>query len=168
MDRIDCEEFNKFAEIVGDDTVCDILERVCDCICNKESAHDIIISDIYQHDVVNHTGTGSFKHDGIEYGFIIESGNNRGTVVIEFGLVDDVGCYEPPEPTQYTFVPKDDNLKETNPQMYGVYMEWIKTSWFKEQVRNYMYDIHYAPGGKTESYYRDWADKKGLKIAIKR
>ena len=49
--------------------------------------------------------------------------------------------------------------------MWTVYLCWKKEEWFKEKVSAYNYDKHFSPGTKTENYYRDWASKKGLKIA---
>jgi hypothetical protein len=38
--------------------------------------------------------------------------------------------------------------------------------WFKDKEMGYNYDSHFAPGGKTEAYYRDWADSLGLIIGL--
>jgi len=34
------------------------------------------------------------------------------------------------------------------------------------ELRAYHYDRHFAPGGKTESHYREWAASKGMKIEM--
>ena len=39
---------------------------------------------------------------------------------------------------------------------------WRKEQWFKDMEQSYNYDRHFAPGGATETYYREKASKKGL------
>lgn len=161
----DCKAFTEWCERVGDDVANSFLERLCDMEWNGcEAVDGISISSTHRHDAINCTHSGTFTHGGTEYGFVIDNGNWAGTVVREWGMADDVGLYEPPKPTIWTFVPQNGTLKEDRPAMWGVYLEWRKSKWFKEKERGYNYDKHFAPGGKTESYYRDWAATKGLKI----
>jgi hypothetical protein len=44
---------------------------------------------------------------------------------------------------------------------------WRMEPWFAEIIRSYAYDKHFAPGGRTETYYRDKAQSKGLRIVSK-
>ena len=147
------------------DAAVEFLEEFCDLAWSQTKKNDrITISNAHMHDAVNHTYSGTLLHDGIEYGFIIDNGNWNGTVVREWGPADDVGTYEPPKPTLYTFVPTHGTMKEDAPFMFAVYLSWRKTKWFQDKEHGYNYDKHFAPGGKTESYYRDWAANKGMKI----
>lgn len=165
MINMDCKPFREFCEKFGDDVAAVFLETLCDLGWNSERDSDgIHISSSYQHDAANYTYSGIFTHEGVEYGFIIDNGNENGTVVREWGFAADVGEYKPPKPTIYTFVPNNDMLKEDQPGLWGVYLEWRKAAWFQEKERGYNYDRHFAPGGKTESHYRDWAASKGMKI----
>ena len=140
------------------------LTRICEAHWYK-SGSGVKFIDIHQHDACNHTLSGTIDVGGVEYGFIIDNGNWAGTVVRAWGDPEDVGVYDPgPPPEMATFVPVDDSLSETSPGLFNVYLAWRKESWFVEKERGYNYDRHFAPGGKTESYYRDWAAKKGMKI----
>lgn len=161
----DCKAFLAFCERVGDDVATSFLQELCDMEWHGDKkSGDISISSSHRHDMVNFTHSGTFTHDGVEYGFVIDNGNWNGTVVREWGPADDVAEYEPPKPTYWTFVPSDPSMKEDRPFMWEVYLAWRKTEWFNEKVRGYNYDKHFAPGGKTETYYREWAAKKGMKI----
>ena len=129
-----------------------------------QERNGVTFFDIYQHNACNHTYSGNIVIDGETYGFIIESGDRNGTVVRGWGDPEDVGYFEHPEPPEpYTFLPRNSfDLQVNRPALWGVYLLWRKESWFTEKERGYNYDRHFAPGGKTESYYRDWADKKGM------
>ncbi len=164
----DCKGFREFRASVGNNAACEFLEELCDTVwAGKTRTARVNITSSHTHNACNHTYSGTLLHDGIEYGFIIDNGDWNGTVVREWGLSDDIGTYEPPPPTIYTFVPTNDTLKEDRPAMWSVYLAWRKTDWFREKERGYNYDRTFAPGGKTESYYRDWAAGRGLKITSK-
>jgi hypothetical protein len=161
--------FAAFCDRFGEAVVLDFMERLADLSWSGDRVSadgSIRITDCYQHNAANHTYSGTLSHAGEEFGFIIEQGDRNGTLVRDFGPADDVGTFDPPEPELYTFVPADDELKTKRPEMYAVYLAWTKEEWFKEKVRGYNYDRHFAPGGKTETYYREWAAKKGLKPAL--
>ena len=148
----------------------DILGRIVDAHWNYSThgnSSGVEFRDIHQHDACNHTLSGTVDVDGTLYGFIIESGNNWGTVVHEWGLADDIGTYQPPPPPEpFTFVPADPNLPITRPGMFQVYLEWRKEEWFKAKEREYRYDRHFQPGGFVEKHYREWAAKKGMTIGL--
>lgn len=142
----------------------EILTRICEAHWNGCKGEGIHFSDVYQHDAINHTLSGTIEADGVSYGFIIRNGNWNGTEVLEWGLEDDVGSYQHPEPPEpITFVPNDPHLFARSPEMFKVYGMWRKEKWFTEKVGGYNYDRHFAPGGKTETYYREWAAKRGMK-----
>lgn len=150
----------------------DILEQICEKFYHRTSGTKLFphikITDIYERDVLNHVFSGNVEIDDVLYGFVIEDGNWNGTAVISWGLEEDIVPYEPPQNAgcKLTFIPKNDFLKLDSPEMYGIYLGWRKEKWFQDQVGKYHYDRHFQPGGKIESYYRDWADKKGMKIGI--
>lgn len=163
---MDCKAWLDFCATHGDAVVEDFQSELADMTWKQKTKSDrITIGNIHQHNACNHTYSGTFTHEEIEYGFIIEIGDWNGSVVREFGLAENVGMYQAPEPTIYTFVPKSETLKEDSPGMWNVYLEWRKEKWFKEKAQSYNYDKHFAPGGKTEKYYCDWATSKGLRIA---
>lgn len=106
--------------------------------------------------------SGTIDVNGESFGFIIESGDQNGTVVREWGPADDVGTFEPPKPVWYTFVPRSILSEE----MQKIYDDWIKQPWFVEKVGKLNYDLHFAPGAATNKHYGDWAAKRGLKIGV--
>lgn len=159
--------FMAFCAKYGDDAGVDVMEKIADAMWERQPRHGVTFRDIHQHNACNHTASGDIEYQGETFGFVIESGDRSGTVILEWGPSEDVGTYQPEPPTIYTFVPQEDNLKETRPGLWAVYLAWTKQPWFQEKERGYNYDRHFAPGGKTESYYRDWAATKGMKIAAK-
>ncbi|QDU67665.1 hypothetical protein [Engelhardtia mirabilis] len=143
----------------------DFLERLADMTWNHEKERDgISIDEIHAFDAINHVVSGTVEIDGLEYGFQIESGDIHGTLVHAWGAAEDVGRYVPPEPEQRTFIPRDRELPTRRPEMFAVYLAWRDTPWFKEKVGGLNYDSHFAPGGKTESYYSDWAAQRGMTV----
>ncbi|WP_454813822.1 hypothetical protein [Labrys neptuniae] len=159
------EDFSAFCERFGDDVGIDIMERMIDAAHAKDGrCGNIHVHDVHRHNACNHTYSGTVEHAGEIFGFIVHSGDWNGTDVEEWGPEDDVGTYDPPRPTTYTFVPANRTLKFDRPAMWQVYLQWRDQPWFKEKAHGYNYDRHFAPGGKTESHYRDWAASKGLRI----
>ncbi len=147
----------------------DTLQRVCEAFYERRTAgpikDGIEILDVYQHDAINFTFTGTVEVEGQTYGYIIDDGNWNGTVVRAWGDHEDVGYYEHPDPPEpWTFIPNNNSLQIERPGMFKVYLEWRKQPWFTDKERGYNYDRFFAPGGKTESYYRDWAATKGMRI----
>lgn len=144
----------------------DTLDRIVDAFCNR-GGKGVQFRDIYEHDVCNHTLSGTIEVQGQAYGFIIENGNWNGTVVRKWGEPDDVGIYDPPPPSEpFTFIPTDLCLHLDRPEMFKLYAWWRKQSWFIKKERDYAYDRYFQPGGFVENHYRDWAAKKGLKIGL--
>lgn len=143
----------------------DALTRICEAHWNRRGGDGVTFFDIHQHDACNHTLRGHIEIDGHTYGFLIDNGNWDGTVVREWVTdTEDLGGYEPPRPTLYTYVPQKARA-DMFAGMLGVYKYWTEQAWFKEKVQAYNYDRHFAPGGKTEKYYADWAATKGMRIA---
>jgi len=158
-------QYDDFVKRFGLEAAECFLERITSMLWNDERIRENIqIIDVHQINAVNHVVSGELTYQNESFGFIIESGDIVGMEIIAWGSPDEVGCYEPPPPTHYTFVPED-NLKITSPALFAVYLEWRKQKWFKEKEQGYNYDKHFAPGLKTEQYYRDWAKTKSMRIA---
>lgn len=144
------------------------LERICEAQWANPgtfvTVHGVTFHDIHRHDACNHTLSGVVDIGGVSHGFVIDNGNNSGTVVREWGNPEDVGIYDPgPPPEPRTFVPTNDALAWERPGMFGVYLAWRKEPWFTDMERSYNYDRHFQPGSKVESHYREKAAKRGLK-----
>lgn len=168
-----CERFDQFKEKFGESIAYELLERICEAHCRMQKRLDwnggtagdgVKFSNIYKHDVCNYTLSGQIEFAGETYYFIIDNGNYDGTVVREFGGIDDVSIYKPPKPIQFMFVPEDDDLKEKRPSMYKVYQNWTKEKWFIEQLAKYHYDRYFQPGNAIETHYKKWVASKGMKI----
>jgi hypothetical protein len=144
----------------------DHLERIADAQWNGDG-NGVHLSDVYQHNACNHTLSGTIKDGDEVYGFIIESGDWNGTVVLGWGHVDNVGEFDHPEPPEpFTFVPTSSRLHINRPHLFQEYLAWRQEKWFKDKEMGYNYDSHLAPGGKTETYYREWAAEKGLALGL--
>jgi hypothetical protein len=157
------KELNAFCEKYGDDVGSDVLERISEAAWSPKDAaiHGVTILDIHTHNACNHTYSGRITHDGIEWGFVIDSGDWNGTQVREWGHAENVRSYDPPKPTRYDFVPID-----PTPKALLIHAEWKKTEWFQEKLRGYHYDRHFQPGIQVETHYRNWAAEKGMKIVL--
>jgi len=159
----DCKSFIEFCSNVGDDIACDILDTIHD-LKQGERRDGIFVSDIHHYDAINCVLSGTVTYDGTDYGFVIESGNNNGTVILEWGV--EVKTYVPEQPVIYTFTLQ--NLESKTPEQqkllkmkYDIFKE---TESFKEKVRSYNYDRHFSPTLVIEQHYNDWASKHGLEI----
>ncbi len=162
--RTDCKSFMSFCESNPDKWE-SLLQRICEAhYANDEKSEGICFDVRHMHDAVNYTINGSVEFEGKQYRFTIDDGNWNGTVVREWGDEETVGIYEPPPPTLYDMVPSDPYLKVRRPQMWKAYLLWREEPWFKELIGKYAYDAYFAPGGKTESYWRGKAAEKGLRI----
>jgi hypothetical protein len=162
----DCKGFVDFETTHGTDAAVEVMERICDAHWQGKNSSDktVTFSNVHTHNAANHTLSGTIEFKGVLYGFIIDNGDWAGTVVQEWGLAEEVGEYQAPEPAQYMFVPVDDNLKTKSPAMWGVYLSWKSSNWFKEKLAAYHYDRHFQPGVKVEDHYGSWAAKQGMKI----
>ena len=161
--NVDCDSFLEFCEDRDNDFINGILEKIEDTHCGNEN-EGVTISESYRQDATNFVYEGSIAVGDDEFRFVVESGNRRGTVVLEWGKDGDVKGYEPPKPIKYTMVPVIDNIKEKNPAMWKSYLQWKKEPWFQELIRKYTYDMHFEPTTKTEEHYRIIAKSYGLKI----
>lgn len=150
----------KYGETVSEN----LLQTICEAIYADRNENGVRIIDKCRHDAINCTATGILEHDGQEFKFVIEDGDWNGTVIREWGDPETVADYEHPKPPVYDMVPTNPNLKEERPAMWGVYLIWKTQEWFQEILKDYAYDRHFAPGSKTEQYYREKAAQKGLRI----
>lgn len=149
-----------------------VLERIIDAFLNGGihggTIDGVTFNDVHQHNACNHTFAGFLEVDGLPHAFCIDNGDWSGTVVREYGTIDEVsGCYDPgPPPEPMAFVPDDPFLEKNRPEIWKVYLYWRKQSWLTEMEGKYNYDRHFAPGGKTETHYREWAAKRGLRPGL--
>ncbi len=155
--------FDAFCARFGEAAGTEVMDRITDAECG--GSREGITMDVHRHNACNSTLSGTITHAGEDFGFVIDSGDWNGTLIRQWGPAEDVEPYEPEPPILYTFVPADPSLRERSPGLFKVYLAWAKMDWFKDKVRGYNYDRHFAPGVKTERHYRDWAVSKGLKIA---
>jgi hypothetical protein len=152
----------------------EVAERITEAFCARhdggEKRYNVRLIDIHEHNACNHTMTGIVVVDGVDYGFVMESGDWAGTVVKEYAPAEEctkVYSYEPPPETRFKLVPKNyDELKAFNPQKLALAMKWIQQTHIQEKLSNYHYDRHFQPGFAIENYYKTWADGLGLKLVV--
>lgn len=155
--------FAQFDAEVGREAANEIFQRVCEA-CYGSADDAVSITSKHRHDAINYTYEGEYTHnDGRVFSFLIHDGDRNGTEIEHWSEASDA-TYTPPAPARYMFVPVNPMLQQDSPGMYSVYLEWAKAEWFKEKLRAYHYDSHFAPGVVTEQHYRDWAASKGLRI----
>jgi hypothetical protein len=164
---LDCQSFLDFWK-ADPQRAESLLSRICEAhYAGNEKEEGIVFDCRHQHNACNYTLNGSVKDGNQEFRFTIDDGNWNGTVVREWGTDENVGLYQPPPPPVYDMVPIDESLEQSRPHMWKVYLAWKKEKWFQEMLRSYAYDSHFAPGLKTEQYWRGKAKEKGLKIVRK-
>jgi hypothetical protein len=142
---------------LGDSAIDDLLERICLLPDEQYPRDGFSLVTIYQHNAINHTMTGFVEVGGEEYEFIVHNGDWAGTVVEAFSADEAIHPYEPPTPDPMTLIPRD----RFSATAWKVRDAIIERADIVEKIRGYNYDRHFAPGHKTESYYRAWAEKMG-------
>lgn len=155
--------FAQFEELFGTDVSEDVLTRILEKVYyQRPDDTDICINEVHKHNALNCTISGTIRYNEVEYGFIISDGNNNGTDIIEWGLADDVGYYQPEYHRGFTLAPYDDNLIEHDISAYSKYLEKTKELWFDKIVQGYNYDRYFAPGHTTERYWLGKAKEHNL------
>jgi hypothetical protein len=123
--------------------------------------------DIHQHNATNHVFSGTVDVDDEVYGFVVESGDNAGTVILDWGLEDDVKPYEPGEPTFYTFTVKGIDFKpEKEKEIILKNTTSLKKPIHLKKVRAYNYDRHFSPGVVVEEHYKNGQTTMALKSPL--
>lgn len=153
------EVYEKFVADIPDAADQDnILTMLSEVVSGYDGHHDCItILDRYASNACNHTGHGIIMWQGVEYTFNLESGNNRGTVLLEW---EGVGReFEEPIPVQYALQPIGTLIDQAIMSGKGPFLvfKWdavVKNLKLNETLRSYLYDRHFAPGTKTTSHYR--------------
>lgn len=146
------------------------LERICDASWTHgaKGGDGVVFHVHHARNACNHTLKGTIDVAGVLYGFHIDNGDWGGTEVREWGLEDDVATHQEPEPAEaIAFVPAslDQNNQMKRNWQLRTYAHWRKT-WLKEHEGKYNYDRHFSPGGKTEKYWREIPEKRGLTTGL--
>lgn len=135
-----------------------ILTMLSEVVSGYDGYHDeITLLDRYASDAINHTGHGIIKWKDVEYTFNLESGNYRGTVLLEW---EGVGReYEEPKPIQYALQPIGSLINQAILTGQGPFLvfKWeavIKNLNLEKTLREYLYDRHFQPGAKISNHYR--------------
>lgn len=144
----------------------DQLDRICDAIFGPVSGVEVY--DIYSSDVCNHTISGTI--DGVHQ-FVVESGNHRGTCVLEWGPIGSISKWHPPEPDPLTLLFRPalfdlgTDLENRIRCLWKIYLNWRSQEWFKVAVAALNYDTRYSPGLVIHRHYQRLATSKGLVIS---
>lgn len=104
-----------------------------------------------------------------EFWFLLDNGNWTGTVLRGW---EEAGQQKMPtdEPTQWTLVPRPDVVSdalatERGHILFQVWEAFLTRKEVAEIPGKYAYDKFFAPGGKTEAYWRDRAAKYKLVLS---
>ncbi|MBS1065888.1 hypothetical protein JK164_07940 [Gluconobacter kondonii] len=157
--------FEAFCAKYGEKAGEEVMERIADAMWTRKGDDRLRINNFHTLNACNHVADGDIEHAGEWFSFSIESGNWNGTVIRGWGDLDQVTAYDPPRPTVYDLMPRDRSLEIARPGMFRVYLLWRREKWFQDLAQSYNYDRHFAPGGKTETYWREKAAARGLLYA---
>jgi hypothetical protein len=119
----------------------------------------------------NHAMTGVFWLDGTEWAFEVESGDWNGWVwrsVSAEGPIPEIDY----KPTVFALQPNSTIVAQAVMANQGksLVAKWdafLERPEFKDLPRKYMYDRHFAPGIKTERYWKDKAATVGFELVDK-
>lgn len=144
-----------------------ILEAICEAAHDDRHGHEHIhIIDRDRLDSINVRAHGVVTIDGNEYRFIVESGDRNGFVLEDW---EGDKVFEHHKPTQYALAPNNSIIGKHLEAGRGQFLiaKWdafLQRPEFADLARKYAYDKHFAPGGKTESYWHDKAAQVGFVI----
>lgn len=164
-----CKSFQEFEVSFGMDVSEDVITRILEkAYYGRPNDTDICINNIHKHDALNCTISGTILYNDVEYGFIISDGNNNGTDIIEWGLSDDVGYYEPEEPAELILAPFDyPNTVINDSARFARYLRLRDNPEIKQLLSNYQYDKYFAPSARITKYWNDKAKEKNLQFVEK-
>lgn len=157
---------DEFVAKYGEGFTDKLIEEVFDCLDDSSKSSRVSVIDKHELNILNHVYEGCVYvgNDEEEWSFQIESGNNNGTVILQWCREEESTPFEPPKPTRFRLVPRNDNLQADKPAMYDVYLGWKNEEWFQDLERSYNYDRHFSPTNKIETHYREKAAARGLKF----
>lgn len=144
----------------------DVLTMICESAHGQK--HDAVtILDIDRLDAINVRVEGILQWNDEEYSFHVEDGNWNGTVIREWEGVGE--AFERHKPTVYALQPNLGLVSKAVESNRGAFLiaKWdafLTRADVKEIPNKYMYDKHFAPGGKTETYWKEAAAKHGFVI----
>lgn len=142
-----CEQFGETA-----------LEELCEAALAQEDIKDVVcFLDHHMVNAANWIHDGYFCHDGEEYMFRLEMGDQNGCV-LQYGL-----DFEPKPfvALRYKFKPAISN--KTSEKIFAL---WRKQKWFIDMEGKMNYDFLFSPTSAIKNHYRDWAAKKGMVIEV--
>ena len=176
--NIDCKEADEIdGQFPG--ALNRIAEEICEHIwdesrvCPIEEGDDesVTVVDIQKQNATNQAIVGSFWLGGVEYAFEAESGDNFGWVwrtiakdlpIPEIKIVQKVWALQP---TSQLIREAVDNKR--GPSLLKMWRLFKERPEVAELPGSYSYDRHFAPDGKTESYWKAKALSLGFVLVGK-
>lgn len=158
-----CKSFNEFEVEYGEAACAEIMTRIEEEMWKRGSI-SIEINSLHTINAANHIASGCIKWMGELFNFQFESGDYNGSLMRAWGKTSEVGIYEPPAPTEYTFTLKSGY----SPAEEKEFLKLKETEWFKKKIKDMNYDFWALPGLFTTEYYKKIAASHGLKIDILR
>ena len=180
---MDCKNWQEFSRTLPDEgnslleEISDLAIQYCQGAELFLTSNHITITGSHRTDALNYTFTGTVDIAGKTYYFVIESGNRMGTYIERWDDEETATPWEPPEPSYMTFVPPRlsylrqcyaeymlADRKPATAEVFWAAIDYIRyrdhirqADWFKDLVQSYNYDRYFAPGPKTENYFREKA-----------
>lgn len=139
-----------------------VMTEIAEASYYGEGKHgNVYILEQVKHDVINVTVSGVFTLEGREFWFLLDNGNWNGTVLRGWEEAGEQAM-APSKPTQWTLVPNSTVISEALDAQRGhillqVWEAFLTRKEVAEIPGKYAYDKFFAPGGKTETYWRDKA-----------
>lgn len=161
-----CAEYPEIMDAICEEITEQLWDK--DRTCPLEEGEDgyVWISDIQAMNACNHALTGTFWVSGKEYSFEAESGDWNGWVwrsVAEGEPVPEIKIHH----TVWALQPNDGLVSKAIEAGRGAFLiaKWdafLQRPEYAKMPGKYGYDRHFAPGLKTERYWRDKAAEVGF------
>lgn len=154
---------------------CEIAEQIWDRdrFSEIEEGEDgyVFVFDVQAINACNHVIVGSFWAEGTEFAFEAESGDNNGFVwrmVSPDEPIPDIQIQQ----TVWALAPNDDLVRKAILSDQGAFLvaKWdafLQRPEYAQIPGKYGYDRHFAPGLKTERFWKERAAKVGFILVSK-
>lgn len=147
----------------------DVMTQISEASHRGEGRHgNVYILEETKHNVINVTVSGIFTLGDKEFWFLLDDGDWNGTFLRGWEEAGQQKLEESP-PTQWALVPTHNIIADALAAERGnillqVWEAFLLCKEIAEIPGKYAYDKFFAPGGKTENYWRDRAAKYKLEL----
>lgn len=145
----------------------DAMQCMAEATAGCGEPPNVYILDRDRLDAINCRAHGIITIEGAEFTFQMDDGNRNGTVLREW---ESDKPFEHHVPVSWALQPSRALIDEAVMASKGPFLIWkwdamlANRKAIAEIPGKYAYDKHFAPGGKTESFWRDQAAKHHFEI----